>query len=126
MDPCMEPNQSEALYSLLYNEREECWYVTAADTRRVQLSKASLQQLVSMYNQIYRGNPLTLIPRRAMEELGEERRELHETVRHLYDYIDTETTPGDDAASLLDLSAQSSWWRRLCSLLARPWSRARR
>ena len=86
----MEPNQSEHLYSVLFDERQESWYVSPGSSRRIALSRVSLQHLISLYNDIHRGAPLTLIDRRAMEELGAERRELHDTVRSLYDYIDAE------------------------------------
>lgn len=86
----MEPNQSEHIYSVLFDERQESWYVSPGSERRIALSRVSLQHLISLYNDIHRGAPLTLIDQRAMEELGAERRELHDTVRSLYDYIDAE------------------------------------
>ena len=86
----MESDQSEHLYAILFDERQESWYVTSGSSRRIPLTRETLQHLVSLYNEIHRGAPLTLIGRRAMEELGNERGELQETIRSLYDYIDAE------------------------------------
>ena len=86
----MESDQSEHLYAVLFDERQESWYIKLDDSHRFPLSRVSLQHLVSLYNDIHRGGQLTLINRRAMEELGTERTELHETIRSLYDYIDAE------------------------------------
>ena len=109
----MTLNPSEQLYEVAFDERQERWYVAQRSDRRIQLSRASLQQLVSLYNRIHRGNPLTLIERRALEQLSEERRELHHTVRELYDYIDAEAAAEDGApAPLVNLPPPGSWWQR--------------
>jgi hypothetical protein len=89
----MESNRSEHLYSVLFDERQETWFVKAEGPGHLPLARSALQDLVSLYNEIHRGAPLALIERRAMEELGAERTELRETIRSLYDYIDTETDP---------------------------------
>ncbi|MFH1145013.1 MAG: hypothetical protein V1774_10760 [Candidatus Eisenbacteria bacterium] len=78
-------------YSAFLDERTETWHVRVDARGNIPLDRASLSHLVSLYNQIHRGNPLTLIERRTLHELGRERNSLHETVRNLYDFIDAET-----------------------------------
>ncbi|MCK4304624.1 MAG: hypothetical protein KAY24_10345 [Candidatus Eisenbacteria sp.] len=102
----MESDQSEHLYTILFDERQESWYIRLDDSHRFPLSRVSLQHLVSLYNDIHRGGQLTLIDRRAMEELGKERTELHETIHSLYDYIDTEA---ESRSAALNTRARSSF-----------------
>lgn len=111
----MTPNPSEQLYEVLFHEQQECWYIATQADQPIQLSRASLQQLVSLYNEIHRGNPLTLVERRTMEQLGEERRELHDTVRQLYDYIDDEASAGEKDPIALTHLGSPPWWYRLGS-----------
>lgn len=114
----MEPDQSQHLYTILFDERQEGWYVridSSSSPQGLPLSRSSLQRLVSLYNEIHRGAPLTLIDRRAMEELGEERRDLDDTVRTLYDYIDTQTMPS--SSPLASLTGPLRWRISLRGLL---------
>ena len=68
----MESEQSEHLYTVLFDERQESWYVTSGSSARICLSRVSLQHLVSLYNDIHRGAQLTLIDRKSMEFLYED------------------------------------------------------
>ncbi len=86
----MERDQSNHLYAVLFDERSETWMVHTGSARSIPLSRESLQHLVSLYNDIHRGAALTLIDRRALQELGAERRALQDKVRSLYTYIDDE------------------------------------
>jgi hypothetical protein len=65
----MQPDRLEHSYSVLFDERQESWYVAHDTARRIPLSRGSLERLVSLYNNIHRGAPLTLLDRRTIEEL---------------------------------------------------------
>ena len=77
-------------YAVCFDERRESWFVTAPANQQIPLDRSTLAHLIALYNDIHRGNPLSLIERRALYELGRERSDLQATVRSLYDYIDTE------------------------------------
>jgi len=81
-------HSAETLSACL-DEASETWYIRLGSRQRLSLERATLTGLVSLYNRIHRGDPLTLIERRTLHELGRERNSLHETVRHLYDFIDS-------------------------------------
>ena len=109
----MADEASQDLHRIRYDERSEGWYLGLPADSRLQLDRATLAHLVSLYNEIHRGNPLTLIERQVMLALGRERDGLQSTVRGLYDFIDAESespAPGVAArgrraragASLLD------------------------
>jgi hypothetical protein len=86
----MEQDQPLTGYAVRLDERRERWYLRLPAGERLTLERASLCHLVSLYNEIHRGNPLTLIERRTLHELGRERDSLQETIRNLYDFIDAE------------------------------------
>ncbi len=88
----MEPDQTAQPHNILFDERQESWYITTDASKRIPLSRDSLQQMVAQFNEIHRGSPLTLMDHKAFEELGDERRELHETIWNLYDFIDANAT----------------------------------
>ncbi len=121
----MTPDPSEDLYTVLFDERAESWYVSTGTSARVPLSRSSLQVLVSLYNEIHRGSQLTLIERRAMEELGEERRELHDTIRSLYDHLDASAAscevPFADRPGDAPTGAPSHWLGAIVRFLRRSW-----
>jgi len=104
----MPEDRSQELYSIGYDERQEGWFVAIAGEPRLPLDRDTLAQLVSLYNEIHRGNALALLERRALLELGQERRDLEETVHTLYDYIDTEADAPPQAAP-----AWRAWLARL-------------
>jgi hypothetical protein len=91
----MEPDQTAQPHNILFDERQECWYVTTDESQRLPLSRDSIHHMVSLFNEIHRGNPITVMDQKAVEELGDERRELHETIWNLYDFIDANAS-GDD------------------------------
>ncbi len=107
----MEPNQSEHVYTVLFDEQREGWFVRSGSSGRIPLSRVSLGHLISLYNDIHHGAPLTLIERRAMEKLGQERRDLQETVRSLYDYIDAQAERYPSLGRRLGHAIQSIWQR---------------
>lgn len=84
-----EPTQD--LHRIRYDERSEGWYVGLPADSRLQLDRATLAHFVSLYNEIHRGNPLTLIERQVMLALGREREDMQTTIRSLYDFIDAES-----------------------------------
>jgi hypothetical protein len=94
----MEPNQSEHLYTVRFDERQEAWFVHT-DAGRIPLTRTLLQHLVSLYNSIHRGDSLTLIERRALEELGRERQDFADGARSLRDQIDAQTGPAQRGAA---------------------------
>ena len=112
----MTDNRSSGLYPIEYDECQEAWYVTLPEEApRIPLDRATLDQLVAGYNEIHRGAALTLMERRAMLELGQERRELELTVRSLYDRMDApEDAPpepgGRSARSLTRLLGSFRGW----------------
>jgi len=85
----MEPNKSEHLYTVHFDEQQEAWYVQT-HSGHLPLSRVLLQQLVNLYNNIHRGAALTLIDRRAMEELGRERLALADPAPSLHAAIAAE------------------------------------
>jgi hypothetical protein len=85
----MEPNKSEDVCTVRFDEQMETWYVHTG-TGRLPLSRVLLQHLVSLYNGIHRGSALTLVDRRALEELDLERRELAPAAPSLRDRIAAE------------------------------------
>jgi hypothetical protein len=87
----MADEASQDLHRIRYDERSEGWYLGLPAGSRLQLDRATLAHLVSLYNEIHRGNPLTLIERQVMLALGRERDGLQSTVRSLYDFIDAES-----------------------------------
>ncbi len=87
----MEPDKSEHLYTVHFDERQEAWYVQTGSAR-LPLSRWLLQHLVALYNSVHRGSPLTLIDRRAMEELGRERSELADAAPTLQACLTAEAT----------------------------------
>ena len=91
----MDPEKISQPQNILFDERQECWYITTDDSKRIPLSRDSIHHMVSLFNEIHHGNPLTLMDNKAVEELGSERRELHETIWNLYDFIDANAS-GDD------------------------------
>ena len=85
----MADDRSSGLYPIEYDECQEAWYVALPENApRIPLDHATLDRLVACYNEIHRGAALTLMERRAMLELGQERLELEATVRSLYDRMD--------------------------------------
>ncbi len=115
----MEPDRLEHLYSVLFDERQESWYFTSPHSRRIPLTRATLHHLVSLYNDIHRGAPMSLVERRAVEQLGAERTELQETIHSLYDYIDaTCATPSAAPVTML-----GSWINATKRLIARSFRR---
>jgi hypothetical protein len=96
----MHDDRSSGLYPIGYDERQEGWFVALPDDEpRLPLDRVTLDHLVACYNEIHRGAALTLLERRAMLELGQERRELEATVRSLYDRMDAreESAPAPPA-----------------------------
>ncbi|MBM3316814.1 MAG: hypothetical protein FJY75_03075 [Candidatus Eisenbacteria bacterium] len=79
---------SQGLQRVGFDQRSESWYLALPASRRLPLDRATLARLVSLYNEIHRGNPLTLVERRILRALGRERDDLRDTVRSLYAYID--------------------------------------
>lgn len=109
----MTHDRSSGLYPIEYDECQEAWYVTLPEEApRLPLDRATLDRLVAGYNEIHRGAALTLMERRAMVELGQERRELQATVRSLYDRMDGL----DDAAPSRPNRSGSRLARLLASL----------
>ncbi len=82
----MEPNKSEHLCTVRFDEELETWFVHTG-SGRIPLSRVLLQHLVTLYNDIHRGSALTLVDRRAFERLDLERRELADEVPSLADHI---------------------------------------
>ncbi len=104
----MEESSSKETYTLLFDERQERWLVELSSTRRIPLERYSIENLVALYNKIHRGNPLTLMEARIMEQLGEERAELRRTIHDLYDYIDERMEAESDTPAPQATSAPSS------------------
>lgn len=112
----MLDDRTSGLYPIEYDECQEAWYVIVPEeTPRIPLDRATLDRLVACYNEIHRGAALTLMERRAMLELGQERRELTATVRSLYDRMDGL----EDAAPAAPCRAGGSFARLLASLRRR-------
>jgi hypothetical protein len=117
----MEPNQSEHLYTVRFDEQQEAWYVHTG-TGRLPLSRLLLQHLVTQYNSIHRASSLTLIDRQAMEELGCERRDFADPAPPLHDRIAAESA-GTAAPGRLTLACRRAV--RLAQHLLRAVSRRR-
>ena len=86
----MERDRTGDRFAARFDEQSESWIVNAPPEERLVLDRSTLRRLVSLYNQIHRGSPLTLIERRTLHELGRERAEFQGTIRNLYDFIDSE------------------------------------
>jgi len=111
----MHEDRLPELYTVQFDEQRESWILAVGPDDRIPLERATLTQLVSLYNDIHRGKPLTLIERDLVHELGRERLDLQETVRSLYDYIDDELPPLlDDAAA-----HRPTWRTRVRTLIER-------
>ncbi|MCK4412888.1 MAG: hypothetical protein KAY32_05035 [Candidatus Eisenbacteria sp.] len=96
----MLDDRSQHTYPVGFDERRESWFVTAPADQQIPLDRSTLARLIALYNEIHRGDPLSLIERRVLYELGRERSDLQETIRSLYDFIDTEVeTPPEPAAA---------------------------
>ena len=89
----MHDERSQETYSIRFDERRESWYLAIPNDLRLGLDRTTLAHLISLYNEIHHGNPLTLIERRVLEKLSSERCDLQDTIRNLYDFIDNETAP---------------------------------
>jgi hypothetical protein len=92
----MPDGKSQRLRRIRYDERRESWFLAFAQGERLVLDRASLARLISLYNEIHRGNPLTLVERHVIQALGRERDDLQATVQNLYDFIDREPDPPRD------------------------------
>jgi hypothetical protein len=111
----MADDRSSGLYPIEYDECQEAWYVTLPEEApRIPLDRATLDHLVTCYNEIHRGTALTLMERRAMLELGQERRELEAAVRSLYDRMD-----GPEEAALAAPGRFGGGFARLMAWLRR-------
>jgi hypothetical protein len=110
----MANEPSRQLYSIGYDERQEAWFVTIAGDATLPLDRPTLTRLVECYNEIHRGAALSLLDRRALVELGQERCNLEATVQSLYDYIDAVPAP-----------PRPGWWARLGNPIRRWMERAR-
>lgn len=104
----MPDDREQDLHRLGYDERQESWYLTLPEGRRLSLDRATLAQLVSLYNEIHRGNPLTLIERQVLHALGRERHDLQDTVRSLYDFIDSEMERPSAGLALREVPAPAA------------------
>ena len=117
----MEPDKSEHLGTLRFDEELETWFLHTG-SGRIPLSRVLLQHLVSLYNDIHRGSALTLVDRRALEELDRERRDLARDLPSLRDQIESEG-PGRDGAG-------ARFWRAFGRgtgfILHLAWPRSRR
>jgi len=116
----MESDQTALPHNVLFDERQESWYITTDASRRIPLTRDFMHQMVSHFNEIHRGNPLTVMDRKALEELGDERRELHETIWNLYDFIDanaTEDEKSTDSTTPSTIPAWRSWLAQAGRLL---------
>lgn len=52
-----------------YDERTETWFVRAADTQKLMLTRQSLAHLVEMYNSVHTGRPIVLVEERELRRL---------------------------------------------------------
>jgi hypothetical protein len=86
----MENDSPRHLDLLEFDEQTETWYVDTRETRRVALTRSTLEGLVELFNSIHRGNPLVLSNRKAIDRLEENNRRLSETIRDLYLRIDSD------------------------------------
>jgi hypothetical protein len=98
-------------YPIGFDERRESWFVTAPADQQIPLDRSTLARLIALYNEIHRGNPLSLIERRVLYELGRERSDLQETIRSLYDFIDGEADPTPPAPATLTGAGLRHWLR---------------
>lgn len=123
----MADEPSQDLHRIRYDERSEGWYLDLPADARLQLDRATLAHLVSLYNEIHRGNPLTLIERQVMLAVGREREELQATIRSLYDFIDdqAEGPPSGAAPWTQGTRTGTGLLDRLRAALARGFERIR-
>jgi hypothetical protein len=123
----MADEPSQDLHRVRYDERSEGWFVDLPADARLQLDRATLAHLVSLYNEIHRGNPLTLIERQVMLAVGREREEPQATVRSLYDFIDDQaegSPPGADSWAQAP-PTRAGFLDRVRAALARGFERIR-
>lgn len=85
----MESDGLNRLDMLSFDERTETWYIDARDSRRLSLTRHTLEGLVHLYNAIHSGNPLSISERRTLRRLEENNQRLNEMVRDLYRAIDS-------------------------------------
>jgi hypothetical protein len=107
----MPDERPQGLYPIGYDERQEAWFVAVTDGASLPLDRPTLTRLVECYNEIHRGAALTLMERRALVELGQERCALQETVHSLYDSLDAEGAPPPPP--------QARWWTRIARWMER-------
>jgi hypothetical protein len=124
----MKQSRSQSPYAVLFDRRKESWYVTIPHSRRFPLERTAIEELVALYNGIHRGNPLTITRTRTVEELKSDHCRLQQTIRNLYDFIDSEidsppaTPPEQQAAKPAEhhgLHGLRSWAESLRSLWKR-------
>lgn len=84
----MENDGLNRLEMLGFDEKSETWFLDARETRKVMLTRQTLDGLVHLYNSVHTGNPLLLCDRKSLRRLEENNQRLSETIRDLYCYID--------------------------------------
>jgi hypothetical protein len=84
----MENDGLNRLEMLGFDERSETWFLDTRETRKVMLTRQTLDGLVHLYNSVHTGNPLLLCDRKTLRRLEENNQRLSETIRDLYCYID--------------------------------------
>lgn len=84
----MESDELHRLEMLGFDEKAETWTLDMRETKKLMLTRQTLDGLVHLYNSVHTGNPLLLCDRRRLRRLEENNQRLSETIRDLYLQID--------------------------------------
>lgn len=85
----MENDELRRLEALGFDERSETWFLDMRESRKMTLTRQTLNGLVHLYNSVHTGNPLLLSDRKTVRRLEENNQRLSETIRDLYVQLDT-------------------------------------
>jgi hypothetical protein len=84
----MENDELHRIEMLGFDEKAETWFLDMRDTRKLTLTRQTLNGLAHLYNSVHTGNPLLLCDRKTVRRLEENNQRLSETIRDLYFQLD--------------------------------------
>jgi hypothetical protein len=84
----MENDGLHRIEMLGFDEKAETWFLDMRETRKMTLTRQTLNGLVHLYNSVHTGNPLLLSDRKTVRRLEENNQRLSETIRDLYLQLD--------------------------------------
>lgn len=108
----MDNEELHRLDLLCFDEKSETWYLDTRESRRLRLTRQTLDGLIHLYNSVHTGNPLLLGDRKTLRRLEENNQRLTETIRDLYLYIDRQHQRRADRVALRFLRAMFGVARR--------------